>query len=317
MWLVSALHKGALLNVSTYAWLALLGFVGAMLILDLFLHRGNHEIKFKEAAIWSTIWIACGLAVGGVIWAFSGADFALQYYSGYLIEKSLAIDNVFVWGLIFSALAVPTRYQHRVLFFGVLGALVMRGILILMGAALIKEASWTLYIFGAFLIYTGFKMFRQRGEEFDLDSSKFYRLLKRKLRMTSELHGEKFTVRINGLRYFTPLFLVLVMVEFMDLVFAVDSIPAIFAVTEEPFIVFASNALAILGLRSMYFLIANLMEKFIYLKEGLSVILVWVGIKMIVSHAFFKIPTSISLAVIVAVMAVAIVASLKKKEEHA
>ena len=302
------------MNVSTYAWLALFGFVAVMLILDLFLHRSNEVIKFKEAAIWSIIWVACGIAVGFVIWYYSGTEFAVQYFSGYLIEKSLAVDNVFVWGLLFSALAVPPRYQHRVLFLGVVGALVMRGIMILMGAALIKEASWTLYIFGAFLIYTGFKMFRQRDEHFDLDSSKFYRLLKRKLRFTSEYHEQKFVVRINGLRYFTPLFLVLVMVEFMDLVFAVDSIPAIFAVTEEPFIVFASNALAILGLRSMYFLIANLMDKFVYLKEGLSVILVWVGFKMIISHAFFKIPTLISLSVIVVVMTIAIVASFKKKE---
>ncbi len=302
------------MNVSTYAWLALFGFVAVMLILDLFLHRSNEVIKFKEAAIWSIIWVACGIAVGFVIWYYSGTEFAIQYFSGYLIEKSLAVDNVFVWGLLFSALAVPPRYQHRVLFLGVVGALVMRGIMILMGAALIKEASWTLYIFGAFLIYTGFKMFRQRDEHFDLDSSKFYRLLKRKLRFTSEYHQQKFVVRINGLRYFTPLFLVLVMVEFMDLVFAVDSIPAIFAVTEEPFIVFASNALAILGLRSMYFLIANLMDKFVYLKEGLSVILVWVGFKMIISHAFFKIPTLISLSVIVVVMTIAIVASFKKKE---
>jgi tellurite resistance protein TerC len=302
------------MNVSTYAWLALFGFVAVMLILDLFLHRSNEVIKFKEAAIWSIIWVVCGIAVGFVIWYYSGTEFAIQYFSGYLIEKSLAIDNVFVWGLLFSALAVPPRYQHRVLFLGVVGALVMRGIMILMGAALIKEASWTLYIFGAFLIYTGFKMFRQRDEHFDLDSSKFYRLLKRKLRFTSEYHEQKFVVRINGLRYFTPLFLVLVMVEFMDLVFAVDSIPAIFAVTEEPFIVFASNALAILGLRSMYFLIANLMDKFVYLKEGLSVILVWVGFKMIISHAFFKIPTLISLSVIVVVMTIAIVASFKRKE---
>jgi tellurite resistance protein TerC len=305
------------MNVSTIAWIALLGFVAAMLILDLFLHRGHQDIKFKEAAIWSSIWIACGIAVGGVIWFFSGSEYALEYYSGYVIEKSLAVDNVFVWGLLFSALAVPSRFQHRVLFFGVLGALVMRGAMIFAGAALIKEASWTLYIFGAFLIYTGFKMFIQRGEEFDLNDSKFYQLLKRKLRMTSEFHGEKFVVVQNGLRYFTPLFLVLVMVEFMDLVFAVDSIPAIFAVTEEPFLVFASNALAILGLRSMYFLIANLMEKFVYLKEGLSVILVWVGAKMIISHALFKIPTLLSLAVIVVVLALAIIASFKKSEKTA
>jgi tellurite resistance protein TerC len=301
------------MNVSTYAWIALLGFVAAMLILDLFLHRGHQEIKFREAALWSTIWVGCGIAVGGVIWFFSGSDFALQYFSGYVIEKSLAIDNVFVWGLLFSALAVPARFQHRVLFFGVLGALVMRGVMILLGAALIKEAGWTLYIFGAFLIYTGIKMFIGRGEEFDLNDSKFYQLLKRKLRMTDEYQGEKFVVRKNGLRYFTPLFLVLVMVEFMDLVFAVDSIPAIFAVTEEPFLVFASNALAILGLRSMYFLIANLMDKFIYLKEGLSVILLWVGLKMIISHAFFKIPTLLSLGVIVAVLTIAVIASLKKE----
>ncbi len=303
------------MNVTTYAWVALLAFVAAMLVIDLFLHRGHQVITFKEAAFWSSIWVACGLAVGGVIWYFSGSDFALQYYSGYLIEKSLAIDNVFVWGLLFSALAVPQRFQHRVLFLGVVGALVMRGAMIFAGAALIKEASWTLYIFGAFLIYTGFKMFVGRNEHFDLNDSKFYRLLKRKLRMTPDFHEQKFVVRINGLRYFTPLFLVLVMVEFMDLVFAVDSIPAIFAVTEEPFLVFASNALAILGLRSMYFLIANLMDKFVYLKEGLSVILVWVGIKMIVSHAFFKIPSLLSLGIIIGVMTIAIVASIRKKDD--
>lgn len=303
------------MNVSTYAWIALLVFVGVMLVIDLFLHRGHHEITFKEAAFWSSIWVACGLAVGGVIWYFSGGDFALQYYSGYLIEKSLAIDNVFVWGLLFSALAVPQRFQHRVLFFGVVGALVMRGAMIFAGAALIKEAAWTLYIFGAFLIYTGFKMFIGRNEHFDLNDSKVYRFLKRKLRMTPDFHDRKFVVRVNGLRYFTPLFLVLIMVEFMDLVFAVDSIPAIFAVTEEPFLVFASNALAILGLRSMYFLIANLMDKFVYLKEGLSVILVWVGIKMIVSHAFFKIPSLLSLGIIIGVMTIAIVASIRKKDD--
>ena len=303
------------MNISHTAWIALLVFVTAMLLVDLFLHRSHKEIAFKEAALWSSIWVACGLAVGGVIWYFSGSDFALQYYSGYFIEKSLAIDNVFVWGLLFSALAVPQRYQHRVLFFGVVGALVMRGAMIFAGAALIKEFSWTLYIFGAFLIFTGIKMFRGRDEHFNLDDSRFYLLLKKRLRMTNEFQGEKFIVKQNGVRLFTPLFLVLVMVEFMDLVFAVDSIPAIFAVTEEPFLVFASNAMAILGLRSMYFLIANLMDKFIYLKEGLSVILVWVGAKMIISHALVKIPTVLSLAVIILVMGVAVVASMRKKEE--
>ncbi len=303
------------MNVSLTTWSLLLGFVFAMLILDLFLHRSHNEIKFKEAAIWSSIWVACGLGVGGIIWAYYGSEFGLQYLSGYVIEKSLAIDNVFVWGLLFAAFAVPKRYQHRVLFLGVVGALAMRSVMIIGGSALIKEFAWILYIFGAFLVYTGIKMFVQRNEHFNLDKSKFYKWLRAKLRMTESIEDESFTKRINGVRYFTPLFLVLVMVEFMDLVFAVDSIPAIFAVTEEPFLVFASNALAILGLRSMYFLIADLMDKFKYLKEGLSIILVWVGTKMIISHALFKIPTWVSLVVITSVIAISIIASFKVKEK--
>lgn len=304
------------MNVSLTTWSVLLAFVFAMLLLDLFLHRSHHEIKFKEAAIWSSIWVACGLGVGGVIWLQYGSEFGLQYLSGYVIEKSLAIDNVFVWGLLFAAFAVPKKYQHRVLFLGVVGALAMRSVMIIGGSALIKEFAWILYIFGAFLIFTGLKMFKQRNEHFNLEKSKFYGWLRRKLRVTESIEDESFTVVRNGIRYFTPLFLVLIMVEFMDLVFAVDSIPAIFAVTEEPFLVFASNALAILGLRSMYFLIADLMDKFRYLKEGLSVILVWVGVKMIVSHAFFKIPTWVSLLVITGVIAVSIIASFRKADSN-
>ena len=304
------------MNVTLTTWSVLLGFVFAMLILDLFLHRSHSEIKFKEAAIWSSIWVACGLGVGAIIWSQYGSEYGLQYLSGYVIEKSLAIDNVFVWGLLFAAFAVPKRYQHRVLFLGVVGALAMRSVMIIGGSALIKEFAWILYIFGAFLVYTGIKMFKQRDEHFNLENSKFYQWLRKKLRLTDSIEDESFTKRINGVRYFTPLFLVLVMVEFMDLVFAVDSIPAIFAVTEEPFIVFASNALAILGLRSMYFLIADLMDKFRYLKEGLSIILVWVGVKMIVSHALFKIPTWASLAVITSIITISIVASFRKVEEN-
>ena len=311
------LHKESILNVSLTSWSLLLAFVFAMLLLDLFLHRSHNEIKFKEAAIWSSIWVACGIGVGGVIWWQSGSEYGLQYLSGYVIEKSLAIDNVFVWGLLFTAFAVPKRYQHRVLFLGVLGALVMRSVMIVGGSALIKEFDWVLYIFGAFLIYTGAKMFVQRNEHFDFEKSKFYKWMKKKLRLTDSIQNENFTVIKDGVRYFTPLFLVLIMVEFMDLVFAVDSIPAIFAVTEEPFLVFTSNALAILGLRSMYFLIADLMDKFKYLKEGLSVILVWVGAKMIVSHLFFKIPTWVSLVFISAVIAIALIASARKAKENA
>jgi len=304
------------MNVSLTTWSVLLAFVFAMLLLDLFLHRSHHEIKFKEAAIWSSIWVACGLGVGAVIWAQYGSEFGLQYLSGYVIEKSLAIDNVFVWGLLFAAFAVPKKYQHRVLFLGVVGALAMRSVMIIGGSALIKEFAWILYIFGAFLVYTGIKMFIQRNEHFDLDKSKFYSWLRRKLRVSDSIDSENFTVIQNGVRYFTPLFVVLIMVEFMDLVFAVDSIPAIFAVTDEPFIVFASNALAILGLRSMYFLIADLMDKFRYLKEGLSVILVWVGAKMIISHALFKIPTWVSLLVITAVISISIIASFRKADSN-
>ena len=302
--------------ITETTWLLLLGFVTAMLLLDIFLHRKQEEIQFKEAAIWSSIWVMCGLAVGGVIWAFHGSEYGLQYLSGYVIEKSLAVDNVFVWGLLFTAFAIPRRYQHRVLFFGVVGALIMRAAMIFGGSVLIKKFDFVLYIFGAFLIATGIKMFIQRNEHFNLDSSRFYGLLKRKLNFTTEGEGEKFVVVRNGVRYFTPLFLALIMVEFMDLVFAIDSIPAIFAVTEEPFLVFASNALAILGLRSMYFLIADLMNKFAYLKEGLSIILVWVGAKMIISHALFKIPTWISLVVIVAILATSIIASFRSSSRH-
>ena len=304
------------MNVSLTTWTVLLAFVFAMLLLDLFLHRSHHEIRFKEAAIWSSIWVACGLGVGGIIWAQYGSEYGLQYLSGYVIEKSLAIDNVFVWGLLFAAFAVPKKYQHRVLFLGVVGALAMRSVMIIGGSALIKEFAWILYIFGAFLVYTGIKMFVQRNEHFDLNKSKFYKWLRSKLRLTDSIENENFTVVKNGVRYFTPLFLVLIMVEFMDLVFAVDSIPAIFAVTDEPFLVFASNALAILGLRSMYFLIADLMDKFRYLKEGLSIILVWVGMKMIVSHALFKIPTWISLVVITLVIAISIIASFRKADSN-
>ena len=301
------------MNVTHLTWISLIVFVLAMLAVDLFLHRDNHEISAREAALWSTIWILCGLGAGAVIWMYYGSEYGLQYLSGYLIEKTLAVDNVFVWGLLFVTFGIPRKYQHRILFLGVVGALIMRSIMIIAGSAIIKEFSWVLYIFGAFLIYTGYKMFAQRNEHFQVEDSKFYQFIKKRLRMVETFEDGKFSVKRNGIRYFTPLFLVLLMVEFMDLVFAIDSIPAIFAVTEEPFLVFSSNALALLGLRAMYFLIADLMNKFKYLKEGLSVILVWVGIKMIVSHALVKIPTWISLLVIIGVITGSVILSVRKK----
>jgi tellurite resistance protein TerC len=298
------------MDVSLVIWIALLIGILAMLLVDLLLHRDAHVISVREAAIWSAIWVAIGLAVGGAIWAFYGSEFGLQYFAGYVIEKSLAVDNVFVWAVIFSYFAVPRQYQHRVLFYGVVGALVFRAIFIAAGSVLIASFAWILYVFGAFLILTGIKMLRQRNEHIDPSKSKTLRLFRRFVPTTDEYDGQKFLTRRNGVLMATPLLAVVVVVEVTDIIFAVDSIPAIFAVTQEPFLVFASNALAILGLRAMYFLLADLIHRFVYLKAGLSIVLVWVGIKMIVSHAWFTIPTAISLGVVIAIIAVSIIASL-------
>ena len=298
------------MDIPIWVWVALIAAIVAMLLVDLFMHRDAHEIRLREAAIWSVIWVAIGLAVGGVIWWAYGSEFGMQYYAGYVIEKSLAVDNVFVWAVIFGYFAVPKKYQHRVLFYGVVGALVFRAIFIAAGSALIAGAAWVLYVFGAFLILTGIKMLRQRNEHIDVSKSRTLRLFRRFVPTTDEYHGQRFWIRRGGALVATPLLAVLVIVEVTDIVFAVDSIPAIFAVTQEPFLVFASNALAILGLRAMYFLLADLMPRFIYLKLGLSFVLVWVGVKMIVSHAIVKIPTALSLGIVVAIITASVVASL-------
>ena len=304
--------------VDLWVWFALLGIVLVMLAVDLFMHRDAHVISVKEAAVWSVIWVAVASIVGGLIWWYFGSEFGMQYFAGYLIEKSLAVDNVFVWAMIFSYFAVPRQYQHRVLFYGVLGALVFRAIFILAGSALIASAAWVLYIFGAFLVFTGIKMMIQRNEHFDVAESKTLKLFKKFVRTSDDYDGQKFFTRKNGIRFATPLLAVLVLVEVTDIIFAVDSIPAIFAITQEPFIVFASNALAILGLRAMYFLLADLMHRFVYLKIGLSLVLIWVGIKMIVGHAVYQIPTAISLAVVIVLIATSIAASLlvTKEDTH-
>lgn len=298
------------MDVSLWVWAALIAAIVAMLLVDLFMHRDAHEIRLREAATWSVIWVAIGLVVGVVIWWGYGSEFGLQYYAGYVIEKSLAVDNVFVWAVIFGYFAVPKQYQHRVLFYGVVGALVFRAIFIAAGSALIASAAWVLYIFGAFLILTGLRMLRQRNEHIDMSQSKTLRLFRRFVPTTDEYHGQRFWIRRNGVLLATPLLAVLVIVEVTDIIFAVDSIPAIFAVTQEPFLVFASNAFAILGLRAMYFLLADLMHRFVYLKLGLSFVLVWVGIKMIVSHAWVTIPTLLSLGIVVAIITASVVASL-------
>ena len=298
------------MNVPLYAWLLVFGVIALMLAVDLFAHRKAHVIGVREAAAWSVIWVVIGIAFGVVIWVTAGAEFGQQYYAGYLIEKSLAVDNVFVWAIIFAAFAVPRQYQHRVLFLGVLGALVLRGIFIAAGAVLIENFSWILYVFAAFLIYTGYRMIRTRNEHAHPEKSPVLRLFRRFIPMTDAFHGQRFLVRKNGILLATPLLAVLVLVEVTDVVFAVDSIPAIFAVTSEPFIVFTANAFAILGLRAMYFLLADLMHRFVYLKIGLSLVLVWVGVKMLLLDVFY-IPTTVSLGVIALIIAVSVVLSLR------
>ena len=298
------------MDVSPLIWAALIAVILAMLAVDLVMHRDAHHISVKEAAAWSGVWVAVAVAVGGAIWWAYGTEFGLQYFAGYVIEKSLAVDNVFVWAVIFAYFAVPRQYQHRVLFYGVVGALVFRAIFIALGSVLIASFSWILYVFGAFLVLTGIKMMRQRNEHIDPAKSRTLAVFRRFVPTTDEYEGQKFLTRRNGVLMATPLLAVLVLVEVTDIIFAVDSIPAIFAVTQEPFLVFASNALAILGLRAMYFLLADLIHRFIYLKLGLSLVLVWVGIKMIVSHAWFKIPTALSLGVVIAIIATSIIASL-------
>ena len=298
------------MSVPLWAWAAVLALILAMLAVDLFAHRRAHVVEVREAAVWSAIWVALGLGFGAVIWWAYGAQAGAEYYAGYLIEKSLAVDNVFVFALIFTYFAVPRELQHRVLFYGVLGALVFRALFIAGGAALLDRFHWVLYIFGAFLLLTGWRMFRHRNEQMDPGRNPAVRLVRRLVPTTDEYAGQRFWVRRAGRLVATPLFTVLVLVETTDIVFAVDSIPAIFAVTQEPFLVFASNAFAILGLRAMYFLLADLMHRFIHLKAGLAAILVFVGAKMLLIDVW-KVPIGLSLAVIATCLTVAVVASLR------
>ena len=298
------------MDVPLWAWAAVLAVILAMLAVDLLAHRTAHVVSVKEAALWSAIWVSLGLGFGGVVWWAYGARAGGEYYAGYLIEKSLAVDNVFVFALIFAYFAVPREYQHRVLFYGVLGALVFRAIFIAGGAVLINNFAWILYLFGAFLVFTGWKMFTHRNDEMDPSRNPILRLVRKRVPSTDEYHGQKFWVKKAGKWVATPLFTVLVLVETTDIIFAVDSIPAIFAVTQDPFLVFTSNAFAILGLRAMYFLLADLIDRFIYLKAGLAAILVFVGIKMLLLDVY-KVPIWLSLTVIATLITVAVVASLR------
>ncbi len=304
------------MHTPLWLWLAVTAFIVLMLAIDLVAHRKAHVIGVREAAVWSAVWIALGVGFGAIVWAVWGADLGQQYFAGYLIEKSLAVDNVFVWAIIFAHFAVPAQFQHRVLFLGVLGALVFRGIFIAGGALLIQNFSWILYIFAAFLLYTGFRMIRQRDEHLNPDQSRILAVFRRLVPMTDTFHGQRLLVRKGGLIMATPLLAVLVLVETTDVVFAVDSIPAIFAVTDEVFLVFTANAFAILGLRAMYFLLADLVHRFVYLKIGLALVLMWVGAKMLLKIDVFYIPTPISLAVIATILTVSVVASLRATRGH-
>jgi tellurite resistance protein TerC len=299
------------MDVSLVSWALVVAAIVVMLALDLFLHRDAHTIGVREAAVWSAIWVTVGVGAGVAIWLSYGAEFGQQYFAGYLIEKSLAVDNVFVWAIIFTYFAVPRRYQHRVLFYGVIGALVFRTIFIAAGSTLIASFSWILYIFAAFLLYTGYRMLRTRDSHVNPAESRTYLLFRRFVPMVDEYRGRRFVVRQAGKWLATPLLAVLVIIEVTDIVFAVDSIPAIFAVTSEPFLVFAANAFAVLGLRAMYFLLADLIHRFVYLKVGLALVLIWVGIKMLLKIDIFYIPTAVSLAVVVTIIATSIGLSLR------
>lgn len=303
------------MNVPLWAWSAVLAVILIMLAVDLLAHRTAHVVSVREAAGWTVIWVSLGLAFGGVVWWAYGPQAGGEYFAGYLIEKSLAVDNVFVFALIFSYFAVPREYQHRVLFYGVLGALVFRAIFIAGGAVLIEQFAWVLYLFGAFLVFTGWKMFTHRNDEMDPSRNPVLRQVRERVPSTDEYHGQRFWVKKAGRWVATPLFTVLVLVETTDIIFAVDSIPAIFAVTQEPFLVFTSNAFAILGLRAMYFLLADLIHRFVYLKAGLAAILVFVGVKMLLLDVW-KVPIWFSLTVIATILAVAVVLSLRATRDR-
>lgn len=294
---------------SPLMWAGFLVFVVGMLAIDLgVFHRKAHEVSLKEAAVWSAVWVALALTFNAAIYVWFGQERALEFTAGYLIEKALAVDNIFVFVVIFGAFAVPTIHQHRVLFWGVLGALAMRAAFILAGGAFLQRFHWAIYVFGALLAATGVKLLAQRQQEMRPEKNLLVRLFQKVLPVTS-LDGDKFTVLKEGRRFATPLLLALVAVEVTDVIFAVDSIPAIFAVTMDPFIVFTSNIFAILGLRSLYFLLAGVVTKFVYLKVGLSLVLIFVGAKMLLMDVY-KVPIAASLGVIAGILGAAILASL-------
>jgi tellurite resistance protein TerC len=302
---------------SIYGWVGFNVVVLAILALDLgVLHRRSEKVTLKQAAIWSAVWVALSLCFALAVYLTMGRESGLEFLTGYLIEYALSVDNIFVFVLIFTYFNVPEKYQHRVLFWGIIGALVLRGVMIVAGSALVTRFAWTLYIFGAFLVITGIRMALQKDETaYNPERDPVLRLARKIVPVTSEYHGKNFFVRLprpDGTTHLaaTPLFIVLLIVDTTDVVFATDSIPAIFAVTRDPFIVYTSNICAVLGLRQLYFLLAGIVDKFAYLKLGLSAVLVFIGVKMLI-EPFLHIPIGISLGVVALVLVTSIVASIK------
>ena len=309
------------LGTPAWVWLSFLGIVVALLVLDLgVLHRDQHEIGVRESLLLSALYIALGLGFGGFVWFSLGPQAGLEYVTGFVVEKSLAMDNIFVIAMIFSFFAVPRQYQHRVLFWGILGVIVLRAVMIGFGAALVSQFSWVLYIFAAFLVFTGIKMLWLADHEPDLGRNPVLRFVKRHFPVTETLHGARFFVAAPDpqsgrvVRYITPLFLALVMIEIADVIFAVDSVPAIFAITTDPYIVYTSNIFAILGLRALYFALAAVIHRFAYLKQALAVLLIFIGGKVFVADLFGlgKIPPEISLGVTFAILGAGIAWSMWK-----
>ena len=303
------------LGTPIWMWMSFGGLVLVLLALDLgLLNRGNKEIGVRRSLALSAFYITLGLLFGGWIWLQLGQQAAVEYVTGFVVEKSLAMDNVFVIAMVFSALAIPRAYQHRMLFWGVLGVIVLRAIMIGVGTVLVTQFSWVLYIFAAFLIFTGIQMWRTAGEEFDVEGSKMLAFIRRTFPVTDGLRGQSFWVKENGRTLITPLFVALIMVEFVDIIFAVDSVPAIFAITTDPFIVYTSNIFAILGLRALYFALAAVIDRFAYLKYALAVLLVFIGSKIFVADLMGtgKFPPVASLGITFAILAAGVGVSLYK-----
>jgi tellurite resistance protein TerC len=316
---ITALLFSDFLGTPAHFWLIFIAVVVALLVFDLgVLHKADKEIEARESFVLYGCYMAIAIAFGAWMWWSMGAQSGMEFYTGYLIEQSLSMDNIFVIATIFGALAIPRKYQHRVLFWGILGVIVFRAILIGVGAALVLNFSWILYVFGAFLVFTGIRMFIKSDHAPDIENNTLLKFLRRRFRVTKELHGHRFLVRLpdtatgKAVTWMTPLLVALILVEFVDLVFAVDSVPAIFAITTDPFIVYTSNIFAILGLRSLYFALASAMNRFAYLQYSLATLLVLVGLKVALVPMGVKIPTVLSLTATVGILAAGIIYSLWK-----